>query len=136
MKKVIAAALCLALAVSFAGCAANGARHGQNDSNIADSGKTPTAHAGTAGLDQPQIVQVNGTLYLDTGENSTVTGRCGNMDGEITSSVARTERPTEDDQSNFGAGYGYQYGAASGTIEIFINNDWRVFAAETNGAAD
>ena len=32
--------------------------------------------------------------------------RCGTMDGEITSTVDGTEIPTEDNQSNFGSGFG------------------------------
>ncbi len=79
--------------------------------------------------DVPPMVMVNGILYLDTGKESTVTGRCGMLDGEITSSVDSTEIPGENDQSNFGTGYGYQYGA-EGTIEIFLNETWWIFATE------
>jgi len=57
------------------------------------------------------MVMVNGTLYLDTGHESTIEARCGVMDGEITSQVDGSKQPTVDDQSNFGTGYGYQYGA-------------------------
>lgn len=57
--------------------------------------------------DYPPSVMVNGVVYQDTGYvNSMVT--CGTMDGKITSSVDGSELPTEDDQSNFGTGYGYQ----------------------------
>ncbi len=52
--------------------------------------------------------------------------RCGTMDGEITSTVDGTEIPTEDNQSNFGSGFGYQYGADD-TIEIYMNEKWFVF---------
>lgn len=76
------------------------------------------------------MVMVNGKLYLDTGFESTAERRCGMMDGEITSQVDGSEKPTEDGQSNFGAGYGYQYGAADGTIEIKINGKWWIFATE------
>lgn len=76
------------------------------------------------------MVMVNGKLYLDTGYESTVVRKCGVMDGEITSSVESWEKPTEDDQSNFGTGYGYQYGATEGTIEICMNEKWWIFAAE------
>lgn len=76
------------------------------------------------------MVMVNGELYLDTGRESTAEGRCGNMDGEITSAVDSTQKPTEDDQSNFGTGYGYQYGSEEGTIELNINGKWWVFAKE------
>lgn len=76
------------------------------------------------------MVMVNGELYLDTGLESTVEGRCGNMDGEITSAVDSAQKPTKDDQSNFGTGYGYQYGSEEGTIELNINGKWWVFAKE------
>lgn len=76
------------------------------------------------------MVMVDGTLYLDTGHESTVEGRCGMMDGEITSQVEGSEKPSVDDQSNFGIGYGYQYGPTEGTIEIYMNEQWRVFATE------
>ena len=80
--------------------------------------------------DRIPMVMVNGTLYLDTGRESTVMARCGMMDGEITSQVPGNEEPTVDDQSNFGTGYGYQYGEKEGTIEINMNGKWWVFATE------
>ncbi len=33
-------------------------------------------------------------------------------------------------ESNFGTGYGYQYGATEGTIELFMNGKWWIFATE------
>ena len=80
--------------------------------------------------DRILMVMVNGTLYLDTGKESTVMARCGMMDGEITSQVPGNEEPTVDDQSNFGIGYGYQYGPIEGTIEIKMNGKWWIFATE------
>ncbi len=56
------------------------------------------------------MVMIDGVMYYDAGRESTVSGRCGVMDGEITSAVAGTEVPAADDQSNFGSGYGYQWG--------------------------
>ena len=76
------------------------------------------------------MVMVNGTLYLDTGHESKIEARCGVMDGEITSQVDGSKQPTVDDQSNFGTGYGYQYGANEGTIELFMNGKWWIFATE------
>lgn len=76
------------------------------------------------------MVMVDGKLYLDTGKESSVEARCGVMDGEITSSVDGTEKPTQDGESNFGTGYGYQYGSQQGTIEIFMNEKWWIFATE------
>ena len=48
------------------------------------------------------------------------------MDGEITSTVDGSEIPIEDNQSNFGSGFGYQY-AADDTIEIYMNEKWFIF---------
>ena len=80
--------------------------------------------------DSIRMVMVNGELYLDTGQESTVTIRCGMLDGQITSTVSGTERPTENNQSNFGTGFGYQYGSQEGMIEINMNDKWWVFATE------
>ncbi len=80
--------------------------------------------------DRIPMVMVNGELYLDTGKESTVIARCGTMDGEITSQVDGSKAPTVDNQSNFGTGYGYQYGAIEGTIEIKMNGKWWIFATE------
>ena len=76
------------------------------------------------------MVMVNGILYLDTGHESKIEARCGVMDGEITSQVDGNKQPSVDDQSNFGTGYGYQYGATEGTIELFMNGKWWIFATE------
>ena len=76
------------------------------------------------------MVMVNGTLYLDTGYESDAIERTDHFDGEITSQVDGSERPSVDDQSNFGTGYGYQYGKTEGTIELFMNGKWWIFATE------
>lgn len=72
----------------------------------------------------------------DTGwrRESTVPGRCGNMDGEITSTVDGSQIPMEDNQSNFGSGFGYQYGAEDGIIEIYMNEKW--FVSEYRGESE
>ena len=76
------------------------------------------------------MVMVNDELYLDTGYESKMEVRCGMMDGEITSTVEGNQKPTEDNQSNFGTGYGYQYGSTEGTIEIYMNDKWWIFATK------
>ena len=76
--------------------------------------------------DRIPMVRIDGKLYYDTGRESIMDARCGTMDGEITSTVDGTEIPTEDSQSNFGSGFGYQYGADD-TIEIYMNEKWFVF---------
>lgn len=72
------------------------------------------------------MVMVDGKLYFDTDEESTLNRKCGTMDGEITSTVDASETPTKDNQSNFGVGFGYQYGAGD-TIEVFLDEKWIVF---------
>lgn len=72
------------------------------------------------------MLMLGGELYCDTGEICTEP-RCGMMDGEIASSVEVFERPDEDGQSNFGSGYGWQYGHDSGTVELNVDGEWRVF---------
>ena len=73
-----------------------------------------------------KMIQVNGKLYINNGEESTVTARCGNMDGQITTNVKQDEVPTQDNQSNFSGYPEYQYGAEN-TIEVKINDKWLVF---------
>ena len=76
------------------------------------------AQEGGGESDAIPAVMVDGELYFSTGEESTVSGRCGNMDGTITSTVDSSEYPAEDNQSNFGIGAGYQYGPEKDTIEV------------------
>lgn len=85
-------------------------------------------------VDYPQMVVVDGKLYKATGEESDIDARCGNMDGEITTSVDVTEIPSEDGQSNFGTGYGYQY-VNENSIDVYMPDDseelkWMRFVTE------
>lgn len=73
-----------------------------------------------------RILKVKEKLFYDTGKESTIYGRCGVMDGNITSNVPINEIPTENDQANFEGNYGYQY-VSENTIEVFIDNKWIVF---------
>ena len=74
-----------------------------------------------------RMVRVKGTLYYDSGMVSDAL-RCGVMDGQIETTVEEGEVPKKDNQSNFGVGYGYQYGAG-GTIEINVDGKWLIFEA-------
>ena len=114
---------CMLAAALSAGCAASAPQPEEENLNSVPQEEEET-------WDRIPMVQVNGTLYLDTGYESSVDARCGVMDGEITSEVAGSEIPTVDDQSNFGTGYGYQYGFTEGTIELYLNGGWRIFATE------
>ncbi len=80
--------------------------------------------------DLTPMIMVDGLLYLDTGRESTVTARCGIMDGTIESQVDSWLEPTENNQSNFAVGFDYQYGAEPGTIDVNIEGNWYVYATE------
>ena len=73
----------------------------------------------------PPCVMVDGVVYKDTGYVSSMSG-CGTMDGEIVSSVAGTELPSEDKQSNFGSGYQYQK-SSEDTIIVIIDGERIIF---------
>lgn len=75
------------------------------------------------GGDQIPMLMVNGKLYYDTGKESDIGARCGVMDGEITSTVDASEIPNQDDQSNFGSGYGYQF-VNEQSIDVYMNEKW------------
>ena len=81
--------------------------------------------------DLPPQVMVDGTLYSTTGypvpgQSSDDTG----TEGTITSEVDGSASPTEDNQSNFGTGYGYRAGLHDGTLEVRIDGDWVIFATQ------
>src|SRR5574344_2664978 len=77
----------------------------------------------SAELEWPALIRVNGYLYYDSAETSTEL-RCGMMDGTI-DSVCEGDIPEQDNQSNFGSGYNYQYGVD--TIEVLIDDEWHIF---------
>lgn len=107
MKKWTALILALAFVSALAGC--------QSPSTGQKWDKIP-------------MVMVDGILYLDTG--CTAEGGHGTADGEITSTVDGSETPAANSQSNFGAGYDYRYGETAGTVELYMNETWRIFAVE------
>ena len=76
--------------------------------------------------DRMPMVRVNGKLYYDTGKESTINEHSESMDGQITSEVDGSKIPTANNQSNFGTGFGYQYGEDD-TIEVYMNDKWFIF---------
>ncbi len=73
-------------------------------------------------------IMVNGTVYYRTGRTNNV-AHCGVMDGYITSECIPSKLPSEDNQSNFGSGFGYQFGSSDDTIDVYIDNNWQVFTS-------
>ncbi len=73
-------------------------------------------------------VMVDNELYHWTSTTHNL-AKCGVMDGKITSSVKSDQIPYKNNQSNFGKDIEYQIGA-EGTIEIFQDGVWRIYAKE------
>lgn len=125
---VVAAILALSVACSQADTkeAVNGkkeetARVGAENKSGADGEGKKTEH------NYPPMVKVAGVVYKDTGyENAMVT--CGTADGEIKTTVDGTKKPSNDDESNFGKGYGYQIWDES-YLNVRVNNRWVLFKA-------
>lgn len=128
-KRTFAMALALLLAFLLTGCGSAAPKTTESDVGTQSTGDAVTLPDNTEQqpvADAPMMVMVDNTLYQSAGEVSTVEGRCGNVDGEITSQTANgTDAPTENDQSNFGTGYGYQ--KIDGHIEVLIDHQWIVF---------
>lgn len=118
MKRMLSLLLALALCGALVGC-------GGQDSSSSSGGPVSSA----PGIYMPRMLMVDGVLYEDAGYENTTDGRCGNMDGEITSSVESWQQPEEDGQSNFGSGFGYQIGMEPDTLEILQDGHWLVFRA-------
>ncbi len=132
-KRTLAMLLAL-LALLLTGCGQSEPKTTESEVGTQSTNDTATLPDTTEQkpvADAPMMVMVDGTLYQSAGEASTVDGRCGNMDGEITSQTANgTDAPTENDQSNFGTGYGYQ--AIGDHIEVLIDDQWIVFKPITD----
>lgn len=78
----------------------------------------------------PRMVKLKDRIYVDTGETSNL-ARCGVMDFSFDSSV-KGGIPTKNNQTNFGKGYGGQYGMSENRIEICIDDTWHIFAYNEN----
>lgn len=103
-----------------------------------ETDQLPPAAEESEAFDLPPMVMVNDILYQFSGSLSDDALRCGMMDGQITSEVDGSEIPFENNQSNFGTGYGYQYAAENG-LEIYMpygNPDemhWLQFEPKNSG---
>lgn len=84
-----------------------------------------------AEYDYHAMVMIDNCLYYDSGI-STDSG-CGNADGTIADSTEVLS--TKNAQSNFGAGYEYQF-TKDDTVEICIDNDWHIFVVYREGVFD
>lgn len=76
-----------------------------------------------------RMIKVNGTLYCDTGIETTGMLWCGTLDGNITKIIDETEIPQNDGEANFEGATGYQY-SKENTIEVPIDGRWCTFEAK------
>lgn len=79
-----------------------------------------------------RMIMVDGEIYIEAGV-SDISPSCGVMDGEITSTVEANEIPRQNNTSNFGKAYEYQF-AGEGQINIFIGDEWIQFKKAAAGA--
>ncbi len=109
----VAACLCAAVAVVFIffGPAATDSLDTDNDEGKISSDAC-----------YPAMVMINGELYHDSGDITFPDS--AREDGKIISSG--DEVPTDNDQSNFGTGYSYQYGEDN-TIIVQLDDGWHIF---------
>ena len=94
-----------------------------------DGGETTALNEEQTG--KARAVFVKDRLYISTETESTIEGRCGNMDGEIISSVPENEMPSKNGESNFGTGYSYQVTGVN-TVDVFIGDKIIVFRCFDN----
>ena len=94
-----------------------------------DGGETTALNEEQTG--KARAVFVRDRLYISTETESTIEGRCGNMDGEIISSVPEDEMPSKNGESNFGTGYSYQVTGVN-TVDVFIGDKIIVFRCFDN----
>lgn len=78
-----------------------------------------------------RMLLFNGKCYIETGETSSIP-RCGMMDAQIKSTVSADQIPRKELQSNFGKGYGLQYGSRKNRIDVCIDDKWLIFACNEN----
>lgn len=81
--------------------------------------------AGGAVCDFVEMIKVKDQIYISTDVVVDVL-RCGVMDGLIDSTVDKGVFPEENNQSNFGTGYGYQIRSAD-IVDVYIDGEWIMF---------
>lgn len=143
MKRRTVFAVLLMLSLSLSGCSETGKQpEGEGSEKTVvqnETGNEPGQNGSGTELaekescamrwDRIPMVRVKGENYFDSGYVSSA-ARCGVPDGQIRSSVDGSQLPEEDDQSNFGSGYNYQFCGEEGIIEVEIDGNWVIFLRE------
>ena len=136
-RPILSVAACACLAIGIAGFGSKMLRRGSAapaETAMMEDRGLESAYSGEDGVcaaapDNRRAVCIDGVLYYDTGAVSDTETRRAIFDGVISGTTAADELPTEDGQSNFGTGYGYQF-AADGTVEVELDGEYVIFAAE------
>ena len=104
MKKMMATVLCLALALSLAGC-------------------------GSKGGDYPATIMINGTNYYST--DNAVPVEVDESAIQYTTSYAEDGVPEKDGEANFNRDTGTPYAVLEdGMVVVLIDNEWIEFKAK------
>ena len=74
-----------------------------------------------------KILKIDGNLYYETNKFSEADGRCGNADGSFKKTADEFEIPKNNGESNFSEADSYQVGIEENTLEIRMDNGWKVF---------
>ena len=136
-RPILSVAACACLAIGMAGFGSKMFRCGSAapaETAMLENRGLESAYSGEDGVcaaapDNRRAVCIDGVLYYDTGAVSDTETRRAIFDGVISGTTDADALPTEDGQSNFGTGYGYQF-AADGTVEVEIDGEYVIFAAE------
>lgn len=143
MKRRTVFAVLLMLSLSLSGCSETGKQpEGEGSEKTVvqnETGNEPGQNGSGTELaekescamrwDRIPMVRVKGENYFDSGYVSSA-ARCGVPDGQIRSSVDGSQLPEEDDQSNFGSGYNYQFCGEEGILVVEIDGRQAIFVRE------
>ncbi len=133
MKKFSCLMLVLVIALIVASCQARsiGIIGGADGLTKIMVGKGKDAKRYRSEREPVKAIMLDGSIYFETGDDSDIKGRCGNLDGSFKKTVDKWELPKNDSEANFelkSKDYcGYQYGFTKGTIEVPIGDDWEIF---------
>ena len=93
IRKLMAIALCVLLALSVVGCSKDASGDGQHDGHD---------HQTTAPKTYPPMVMINGTLYLDEKiEAKDATIGEAEIEGRIVFTIKSSNKPSRDNEANY-----------------------------------
>jgi hypothetical protein len=82
-----------------------------------------------------RALMTGGVRFLDTGYLAAPVLRCGNMDGNAKTVIAREEMPEHDGEANFESS-GWQIAGDGTVIDVLIDGEFWIFAKEYSDPAE